>query len=437
MSDSKKQILRGHINIIILKALLEGDKYGYEIGKYIEVKSEGDYKIKQPTLYSSLKRLEDRKIIESYWGDDSITHGGRRKYFKLTDYGKDICNDNVEKWNQSKTVIDKLISVKKDVITEKKPKIQTVINKPEINEELIPQLSKQPRTQQLFYIDNRQNEKDIEYRKILSKLLSNVKNDDEVEERPLFEKNTQTQPLEIESEKKENTFFQSSHTDNIKPQENQDININILQRDFNKPQKQIEFDDLPAKEDNQQQQPSSYSLLPSSSNKTAFGKLQQDLNEQGFILKPYTNLRKQSKQFLLINKINMITAFMLYLLIALHTALIYLLCETIIMIGMQYYIYALSIMLILPLSSLLGYAVKPNKKTKKVFYIRSLIIGSLLLFMLAVLCIISIALLFDIDLNSIKDITVKLIIPISYALHFVIYWIIWGILYKSKKYYAN
>lgn len=437
MSDSGKQIIRGHINIIILKALLEGDKYGYEIGKYIEEKSEGDYKIKQPTLYSSLKRLEDRKIIESYWGDDSITHGGRRKYFKLTDFGKEICSDNVDKWNQSKNVIDKLISVKKiNNIPEKKQPLHTIFNKPEFSDEMSPQLAKQPRSQQLFYIDNRQNEKDIEYRKILSKLLSNVKNDDnDVKEKPLFEKQTYLQP-ENQSDKQKSMFFQDSHKEEIiPPQEHRDININLIQRDYNKQQKQIEFDDFAEKEENMQQQ--SYSLLPSSSQKTAFSKLQQNLNEQGFILKPYTDLRKQSKQFLLINKINMVTAIILYLLIALHTSLIYLLCEPIIKIGTQYYIYAVSIMLVLPLSSLLGYMARPGKKTKKLFYIRNLIIGSLLLFMLAVLCIISIALLFDINLNSIKDITVKLIIPISYALHFVIYWIIWGILYKSKKYFEN
>ena len=63
MEDNfSKEILRGNINIAILKALEEGDKYGYEIGRYIEAKVGGDFKLKEPTLYSCLKRLESRKL---------------------------------------------------------------------------------------------------------------------------------------------------------------------------------------------------------------------------------------------------------------------------------------------------------------------------------------------------------------------------------------
>ena len=55
---NQPDVVRGHINTIILSALCEGDKYGYEIGKEIEAKTRGQYKLKEPTLYSSLKRLE-------------------------------------------------------------------------------------------------------------------------------------------------------------------------------------------------------------------------------------------------------------------------------------------------------------------------------------------------------------------------------------------
>ena len=51
-------LIRGHINTIILRTLYDGDKYGYEIINEIEEKSKGQYSLKQPTLYSALKRLE-------------------------------------------------------------------------------------------------------------------------------------------------------------------------------------------------------------------------------------------------------------------------------------------------------------------------------------------------------------------------------------------
>ncbi len=70
---------------IILYQLKDGDRYGYEIIKQIEDASQGKIVIKQPTLYSVLKKLEQNKFITSYWQDSEI--GGKRHYYKLTDNG--------------------------------------------------------------------------------------------------------------------------------------------------------------------------------------------------------------------------------------------------------------------------------------------------------------------------------------------------------------
>lgn len=103
-------LIRGHINTIILRALYDGDKYGYEIISEIERKSHGQYTLKQPSLYSALKRLENEGYITSYWGGS--VSGGRRKYFSLTDAGKKISEINQSEWEYSRTVIDSLISDK-------------------------------------------------------------------------------------------------------------------------------------------------------------------------------------------------------------------------------------------------------------------------------------------------------------------------------------
>lgn len=103
-------LIRGHINTIILRSLADGDKYGYEIIAEIEQKSHGQYSIKQPSLYSALKRLEREKYITSYWGGS--VGGGRRKYFSLTDEGRAITDRNRSEWEYSRTIIDSLISDK-------------------------------------------------------------------------------------------------------------------------------------------------------------------------------------------------------------------------------------------------------------------------------------------------------------------------------------
>lgn len=101
-------LIRGNINTIILKSLYDKDRYGYDIIKEIEEKSHGQYILKQPTLYSCLKRLESQGFINSYWGEQS--NGGRRKYYTLTDMGRDVFVQNQDEYEYSRTIIDQLIS---------------------------------------------------------------------------------------------------------------------------------------------------------------------------------------------------------------------------------------------------------------------------------------------------------------------------------------
>lgn len=91
---AKDELQRGQLSTIILMTLLERDKYGYEIIDEVLKTTEGRVSIKQPSLYSSLKRMEDQNIISSYWRDSDI--GGRRHYYHLTDLGK----KHLEKWQQ-------------------------------------------------------------------------------------------------------------------------------------------------------------------------------------------------------------------------------------------------------------------------------------------------------------------------------------------------
>ncbi len=101
-------LIRGNINTIILKSLYEGDRYGYDIIKEIEEKSHGQYILKQPTLYSCLKRLENQGFITAYWGEQ--TNGGRRKYYTLTEMGRQVFVQYQDEYEFSRTIIDQLIS---------------------------------------------------------------------------------------------------------------------------------------------------------------------------------------------------------------------------------------------------------------------------------------------------------------------------------------
>ena len=109
MSENKlsSDLLRGHTDTMILKLLLEADQYGYEISKQLHTRSGGEYELKEATMYSSLKRLEGDGCISSYWGDEN--QGGRRKYYKITQRGKQIYQYNKNNWEYAKRVLDRLL----------------------------------------------------------------------------------------------------------------------------------------------------------------------------------------------------------------------------------------------------------------------------------------------------------------------------------------
>jgi PadR family transcriptional regulator PadR len=109
MTDNKisSDLLRGHTDTIILKLLMDGDKYGYEISKLIQTNSSGEYELKEATMYSSLKRLEGDGNITSYWGDE--TQGGRRRYYRITKTGKQVYAENKTNWEYAKRVLDNLL----------------------------------------------------------------------------------------------------------------------------------------------------------------------------------------------------------------------------------------------------------------------------------------------------------------------------------------
>ena len=101
-------LIRGNTDTIILGQLVDHDSYGYEINKSISVMSEGMYELKEATLYTAFKRLEELGYIASYWGNE--TTGARRKYYTITPLGRDAHAAMLNEWNTSKQIIDKLVN---------------------------------------------------------------------------------------------------------------------------------------------------------------------------------------------------------------------------------------------------------------------------------------------------------------------------------------
>lgn len=107
-SSISSDLIRGHIDTIILRTISKSDKNSQEIIDDISQKSDGKYELKQATLYSCLKRLENENYIKAYW-NDSPDGSGRRRYFHLTEKGLELANKNLNDWSFSRAIIDTLV----------------------------------------------------------------------------------------------------------------------------------------------------------------------------------------------------------------------------------------------------------------------------------------------------------------------------------------
>lgn len=88
---------RGSVNTFLLSALENDDKYAYEIGKAVKEISGGKFVLKEASLYSGLKRLEDKGFLTSY--SKEVENGLTRRYYSLTETGRQKLNSLNFSWD--------------------------------------------------------------------------------------------------------------------------------------------------------------------------------------------------------------------------------------------------------------------------------------------------------------------------------------------------
>ncbi len=99
--------LRGHTETIILRMLSEKDSYGYEISKDIVDNGQGLVDIKDATIYTAFRRMENDGLLATYWGDG--VGGARRRYYSITEKGRKLYAEKREEWKKLKSILDNLI----------------------------------------------------------------------------------------------------------------------------------------------------------------------------------------------------------------------------------------------------------------------------------------------------------------------------------------
>ncbi len=109
---NSSDILRGYTDTIILAQLDRADNYGYVISKSVQEITRGELTLKEATLYTTFRRLEQAGLIESYWGDENA--GARRRYYHLTDAGRALYEENKADWRKYRAIISKLMGMEEE-----------------------------------------------------------------------------------------------------------------------------------------------------------------------------------------------------------------------------------------------------------------------------------------------------------------------------------
>ncbi len=105
--ELSSDVVRGYSDMIILYVLLDEPSYGYEISKRIRQLSEEKFNMKETTLYSAFRRLEQNGYLVSF--DGSETSGKKRIYYRITEEGRNYYKEKCREWALTKLVMEKFI----------------------------------------------------------------------------------------------------------------------------------------------------------------------------------------------------------------------------------------------------------------------------------------------------------------------------------------
>ncbi|MBS4176520.1 PadR family transcriptional regulator [Lederbergia citrea] len=106
-----RELVKGSTSLLMLQLLDERDMYGYELVKELEKRSGNEFSVKEGTLYPALHKLEKQEYIESYWQEQE--KGPARKYYRISNAGREMLLEKTREWNDFVSVMNKLIGRKK------------------------------------------------------------------------------------------------------------------------------------------------------------------------------------------------------------------------------------------------------------------------------------------------------------------------------------
>ena len=109
MERAPLDLIRGTLDLLILKTLTWGVLHGYSIASMIKQSTGGTLLVEEGALYPALYRMEEKGWIESEWGRSS--NNRRAKYYRLTPKGRRHFQNEENTWNAYAAAVEKLLAI--------------------------------------------------------------------------------------------------------------------------------------------------------------------------------------------------------------------------------------------------------------------------------------------------------------------------------------
>ena len=107
MSPSQSDVLRGSLELLILKTLSLAPQHGWGIGLRIQQISDGELEVNQGSLYPALQRLEQRGLITSEWR--ASDNNRRARYYEITASGRRRLGEEAESWRRFAAALETVL----------------------------------------------------------------------------------------------------------------------------------------------------------------------------------------------------------------------------------------------------------------------------------------------------------------------------------------
>lgn len=108
MVDPEGGLLRGTLDVLILKAVSWGPRHGYAVAEWVRMVTDGELLVEEGPLYTALHRLEKRGWLSAEWGFSD--NNRRAKYYTLSPAGRRQLRSEATSWDRYARAVSKALA---------------------------------------------------------------------------------------------------------------------------------------------------------------------------------------------------------------------------------------------------------------------------------------------------------------------------------------